>query len=194
MNMQVNLGESEKRPSYEGKILDDTIARPNPDGNRQQQQDRQSVARRPGEWIPSDPRHRPTKLDKQKPDTAKSSRHKPGSLAEARGKNWGLPDSVPRSTPLPRPIRIECHPGRLVVVPERGLSGRKEVTLDARTSDSVDELVSAIWYYMDNSWGIAGNRMYWKPILHVEVSPGAEGRYDDLKSLLEESGLEVKRK
>ncbi len=147
---------------------------------------------RPGEWRPSDPRHRPTKLDKPGPDDDKQSRHKPApGLADKRGKNWGLPDSASRSTPLPRPINVQCHADRLVVVPEQGLGGRQEVTLDGPTVDSVDEFVSAVRLYMDKSWGMAGNRMYWKPILKVDVAPGGEARFEDLKTLLDDSGLEV---
>ena len=194
-NMQVNLGGSNHRSSYAGELPEDMLSQPDAyNNNIQEQQGRYSVARRPGEWVPSDPRHRPSKLDDKKPDDKKPHHHKPNSLAAARGKNWGLPGSEPKSTPLVRPIRIECYPNRLVVVPERGLTGRQEIVLDACTEDSVDEFVSAIWYYMDHSWGIAGKRMYWKPILNFDMAPGAEGRYADLKSLLNDSGLTIKKR
>ena len=59
-----------------------------------------------------------------------------------------------------------------------------------RSSKCPPELVSAVWDHMD-TWGIAGRGMYWRPVLSIHVGPGAEGRYDDLKTLLQESGLKV---
>jgi hypothetical protein len=44
------------------------------------------------------------------------------------------------------------------------------------------------------TWGIAGRGMYWRPILSIEVTPDAEFRYAELKSLLDDSGLIVERK
>jgi hypothetical protein len=41
---------------------------------------------------------------------------------------------------------------------------------------------------------MAGNRMYWRPILQVQVAPGGEERFRDLAVLLEGSGLTVERK
>ena len=112
------------------------------------------------------------------------------NLSAARGRNWALPDAASGAYPLQRPIRIDCHADRLVLVPERGLPGGKTIRLGPRTEDSVDELVSAVWDYME-SWGIAGSRMYWKPVLRVHVAPGAQKRLGDLKSLLQDSGLEL---
>ena len=40
--------------------------------------------------------------------------------------------------------------------------------------------------------GSAGRGIYWRPQLAVDVAPGAEGRYSDLKTLLADSGLDVK--
>lgn len=194
-NMQYNLGDSalanSQTAASQGIVANNannSATAPPTEGMREE-------PLRPGEWRPSDPRHRPTKLDRSGPvDEKNQPRHKPNSLAERRGKNWGLPDSASRSTPLPRPISVECHGDRLVVVPERGLGGRQEVTLDGPTVESVDEFVSAVRLYMDKSWGMAGNRMYWKPILKIDVAPGAENRFEDLKNLLDDSGLEVVRR
>ncbi|MBN2292202.1 MAG: hypothetical protein JXM70_07240, partial [Pirellulales bacterium] len=174
--------------------LEDTIVRPQGYANELQQQGPYGATRRPGEWTPTDPRHRPTKLKDPLTETDKQSHNTSSSLAMKRGKNWALPGTAQRATPLVRPIQIECHPNRLILIPESGLSGRQEVVLDTHTSDSINEFVAAVWHYMDNSWGIAGQGMYWKPILKVEVAPGAEGRFRDLQMLLEGSGLRIERR
>jgi hypothetical protein len=118
---------------------------------------------------------------------------RPRSLAKVRGRNWGLPNAVGGSVAITSPIRIDCFPDRLVLVPERNLGQPTVVPLGPRTEDGLDTLVSAVWQYMER-WGSAGTGMYWRPVLNVRVAPAAEARYADLKILLEGSGLEVTRK
>jgi hypothetical protein len=43
-------------------------------------------------------------------------------------------------------------------------------------------------------WGIAGKGMYWRPILSIDVQPGGQDRYEELRRLLDNSGLVVRRK
>ena len=62
-----------------------------------------------------------------------------------------------------------------------------------RTEESVDDLVTAVWQRVE-TWGSAGRGMYWHPQLSVDVAPGADGRFNDLQTLLADSGLEVKEK
>jgi molybdopterin converting factor small subunit len=81
---------------------------------------------------------------------------------------------------------------RLMLVPERGLGGEKQIELGHNTLGAVDGFVSSVWEHVD-SWGIAGRGMYWRPTLKVHVAPGAEQRYTDLKTLLDGSGIEVNR-
>jgi hypothetical protein len=104
-----------------------------------------------------------------------------------------VPDAARGSVPITRPIRIDCHRDRLVIVPEKGLSGGKSIPLGPRTVDSIDEFISAVWEHMD-SWGIAGKGMYWRPQLSLHVAPDAQQRYSDLNTLLEGSGLTLKKK
>ena len=115
------------------------------------------------------------------------------SLANSRGENWGLPDATRGSVPITRPIRVDCHADRLIVVPEQGLTGGKTIMFSGRTEASIDEFVSAVWQYME-TWGIAGNGMYWRPVLNVRIGSGAERRFEELRTLLEYSGLNVQRK
>ena len=141
---------------------------------------------RPGEWRPSEP------SSGKRPAGEKSGLHVE-SLAKRRGRDWGLPDAAGGSVPISRPIRIHCHQDRLVIVPERGLGREKSIFLRSRTEESIDEFVSAIWEHMQ-SWGIAGNGMYWRPVLNVYVAPDAQRRFAELDTLLDGSGLNVQRK
>jgi hypothetical protein len=157
------------------------------------QEGARAVALRPGEWIPQDdkpPRKPPNEdeLDgKSKGRDAKSKR-----LADRRGENWGLPNAARGSVGITRPIHVRLFADRLEFLPESGAAAGKVVPLGVRTEDAIDELVSAVWEQM-KPWGIGGRGMYWRPILKVEVAPGAETRYAELKSLLDNSGLIMER-
>jgi hypothetical protein len=94
--------------------------------------------------------------------------------------------------PITRAIRVACHADRLVVFSESRGDIEQIVQLGARVEDSVDQLISAVWEHMKR-WGVAGRGMYWRPVLTVDVAPGAEARYAELKTLLEESGVDVQR-
>jgi hypothetical protein len=117
----------------------------------------------------------------------------PGT-SPSRGQDWGLPQRALGSTGITRPIRVDCYPDRLVILPEVSSTGRPDEQLvEGSMRDEVDELVSKIWKRMEN-WGIAGSRMYWKPVLQVQVGKGAEARFAELVELLSDSGIVVERK
>jgi hypothetical protein len=111
-----------------------------------------------------------------------------------RGENWGLPDNTSRATAITRPIRVECHEDKLVLLPERN-EGRAPlvVPLEGDVAGHVEVLVANVWKHMDR-WGLAMVNGYWKPVLRVEVKPGGENRYNELQALLQGSGIEVERK
>ena len=81
----------------------------------------------------------------------------------------------------------------MVLVPERGSRGGQAIPLGAQTQLSIARFVSAVSDRI-GSWGMAGNGMYWRPVLEVSVAPGAEPRFRDLQVLLEDSGLVVEQK
>ncbi len=123
-----------------------------------------------------------------------SRRAAPGSLAKARGSNWGTPHASRGLTGITRPIQVQCLPDRLVILPERGDRAKPlETILAGETSPGMDKFVADVWTRI-NGWGLAVAGGYWKPVLVVQVSPQAESRFTDLQALLEDSGFEVKRK
>lgn len=86
-------------------------------------------------------------------------------------------------------------PDRLVIVPERGDDARPQTIVLNKNNvrGSIDEFVTAVWKHMDR-WGLAVAGGYWKPVLNVEVQPGGEARFEELKTLLQGSGIDVQQK
>jgi len=126
--------------------------------------------------------------------TMQPNRPLPASMAQRRGTNWGLPEKAANAVPITRPIRVQCRGDRLILLPSTLSSpGNQEIYWGEQTEDAVDELVSKVWEQM-KGWGMAGNGMYWKPILSCEVAPEARQRYEELAALLSESGLDVREK
>lgn len=116
------------------------------------------------------------------------------SMAERRGANWALPDATDKAFPIARPIRIVCNDDHLTILPDgKGPRSGRTIPLGSQTGAAVDELVSGVWDHM-KGWGIAGQGLYWKPILVMEITPAAGQRYADLRALLSNSGLEIHEK
>jgi hypothetical protein len=114
-------------------------------------------------------------------------------MAKLRGRNWALPHAARGAVGAIRPIRVICTSRQLTIVPRQD-SGEVLRTIQLRraTVDALDEFVSALWQHIEE-WGPAGTGMYWKPILHVEIAPGGEQRFDQLKRLLAGSGIQVQQ-
>lgn len=108
-----------------------------------------------------------------------------------RRKNWALPDSTQQSVPITRTVRVLCRNDRFVIMPEKGLEGGYAIMLKAETRESIDEFVSKMWEHM-KGWGIAGNGLYWRPVLVLQVLDGGDQRAHELALLLENSGVEVR--
>lgn len=112
-----------------------------------------------------------------------------------RGQNWGLPNSQGRTTAITRPIQVSCQAERLVIYPDKGDSRRPaEIAVSPQmTLAEVNAFVSTVQREI-NGWGIAVANGYWKPVLQVDVAPGAEGRFQTLQTALQGSGFDVQRK
>ena len=114
------------------------------------------------------------------------SRFSGGSLATTRGANWALPAKTTGSQAYVRPIRLVCEPDQISVISQNRTVAK--IPLGSQTGSAVDPLVSEIWKTIE-FWGVAGNRAYWKPELRFSVLPGAERRFEELRVLLDDSGL-----
>jgi len=115
-----------------------------------------------------------------------------GSLAGKRGSNWASLATHDRPIPLRRPIRVECAANELRILADGGNRVETRIPLGAETIDSIDLLVTAV-HTKVGGWGIAGDRMYWKPELILSETVDGRSRREDLERLLADSGLDTRR-
>ena len=114
-------------------------------------------------------------------------------LSDSRGKNFALPNFDSDLTEIQRPIRIGCFHDRLVIQKERGVDARAlTIPLNGALVDDVESFIARIWDRMER-WGLAIPGGYWRPVLKVDVAPGAESRFAELSTLLQNSGVIVER-
>jgi hypothetical protein len=115
------------------------------------------------------------------------------SLAQSRGSNWASLASRDRPIPLNRPIQIECAAGEFRIYDDAGRRIVTRIPIDGMTATAVDPLVKAV-HDRVGTWGLAGDRMYWKPQLFLSETPDGAGRRADLERLLADSGIETLRR
>jgi hypothetical protein len=113
------------------------------------------------------------------------------SLAGKRGRNWASLATHDRPVPLTRPIRLECAGNEFRFLGERGRV-ESRVPIGTHTVDSVDLLVREV-HATVGRWGLAGDRMYWKPELVLSATPDGASRRDELEQLLADSGIDTRR-
>ncbi|MFN9368179.1 MAG: hypothetical protein ACK6CT_05350 [Planctomycetia bacterium] len=114
------------------------------------------------------------------------------SLAGQRGSNWASLASADRPVPLRRPIRVVCTAQDLQLLDDGGRRIEARIPCPGATVFAVDPLVAAI-HAKVAGWGIAGDRMYWKPELILSAAVEGEGRREELERLLADSGLDTRR-
>jgi hypothetical protein len=115
------------------------------------------------------------------------------SLAGRRGSNWASLATHDRPIPITRPIRVECSANEFRILADGSNRVETRIPVGTHTLDSVDLLVQAV-HARVNGWGIAGDRMYWRPELVLSETPDGRGRREDLERLLADSGLDTRRK
>ncbi len=119
-----------------------------------------------------------------------------GSRSSAKkGSNWALPQAKPNHIGVTRPIRVSVQPDRVVMLPERGDNRAPKVVKVAPelTPDDVTHVVTTVQNEV-KGWGLAVADGYWKPVLQVEVAPGAERQFMNLETALQGSGIDVIRR
>lgn len=117
------------------------------------------------------------------------------SIAESRGHNWAV-DRKTGGVPLRRPIHVVVRKDRLALLPSRHANSGAEATgtvisLSRPLSQVSDEFVAALRTRIDE-WGLAGNGLYWRPVLKLYVAPDAQDTAFQLTSLLKDSGVELR--
>ena len=112
-------------------------------------------------------------------------------LAGVRGSDWASFATSQRYIPLTRPIQLECSQAEIRLLDESGRRVAERIPLFGPTVDSVDLLVEAVRRRV-SSWGLAGDRLYWKPELVLTETTDGASRRQDLQQLLVGSGLNTR--
>jgi hypothetical protein len=113
------------------------------------------------------------------------------SMAQARGKNWASLATQDRPIPLTRPIQLECALDEFRLLDDTGRRVQVKIPVGGDTAEAIDPLVQAIHKRVAD-WGIAGERMYWKPQLVLSATADGQSRRDDLERLLADSGIDTR--
>lgn len=113
-----------------------------------------------------------------------------------RGKDWAFRQKNPRAVPVSRSIALVVRKDQIAILSDEArLRSRrlasKTIPLEGDTVESIDELVRIVHEQVD-SWGIAGEGLYWRPVLTLHVAPNGRQRAEDLARLLKDSGLEIR--
>ena len=113
----------------------------------------------------------------------------------SRGKDWALREKPASAVPVRRTIRVVVRNDQLAIMSNSaspaGVTAGKVVPMRGDTVESIDEFVKQVHDQIDG-WGIAGNGLYWRPVVRLQVEAGGQQRADDLARLLINSGLEIR--
>lgn len=107
--------------------------------------------------------------------------------------------SAKDGVPMVRPIRLYVANDRVVMLPDtaqspgdmaRASSTSQAVAFEGPTSGRINDVLAMLKRHAD-SWGIAGDGMYWDPRLILNVASDGAQRADDVRRLLEAAGIKV---
>jgi hypothetical protein len=118
-----------------------------------------------------------------------------GELAQSKGKDWALGKKPPRAVPIRRTIHVVVRADQMAILPENAnptisTAGGTAIPMQGDTVEAVEPFVTHVRKCVDG-WGIAGDGLYWRPVLVLVVAPDGKRRADDLARLLKNSGLEL---
>lgn len=126
------------------------------------------------------------------PQASKQKQSKTSPPVPQRQDNWALRNVKPFSAAVKRVVKIRCDADMFVLSPQQGLPRSRVVPISDSVIVATDSLVQTVWEYMA-TWDAAGEKYHWKPVLLVEVSPGGEQRFEELRWLLRNSGFEIEK-
>jgi hypothetical protein len=109
--------------------------------------------------------------------------------------NFSSPRKHSRAVAVRRPIRVVVREDQVGLVSDEARAARSDLTgktipFEGDTIESMQEFVKAVEEQV-NGWGIAGDNLYWRPMLELQVGPDGQRRAEDMARLLKNSDLEV---
>jgi hypothetical protein len=115
------------------------------------------------------------------------------SIANTHGSNWAVSQPRQKSMAIRRTIHVVVRDNQMTFLPakesRRGATV-KQILLDQSVDTISNEFTAAVKDRIDD-WGLAGSGMYWKPVLELNVEPGAHMTATRITQLLDDSGVEV---
>jgi hypothetical protein len=101
-----------------------------------------------------------------------------------------------QNAPLPgmalvRTIKVRVSPKELVVRSGKTSAADRSIPLDSDMHAAATKFVDAVRKEVTD-WGIAGDGLYWQPVLEMSVAPGGENLAQQLAAALRQSGVEVR--
>jgi hypothetical protein len=113
--------------------------------------------------------------------------------ADHRGQDWALGQKSAKAVPVRRTIHVTVRNDQLAIMPDSAPSNSdvRSIPLTGDTVESLDDFVQRVREQIDG-WGIAGDGLYWRPVVLLNVEPDGAKRASDLTRLLKNSGLDVR--
>ncbi len=124
-----------------------------------------------------------------------STSNSPNNGSGSSGNSLAFQKPEQDAVPIRRPIQVVIRQDRIVILQSRQAdentaSNGSMISLNQPTRQVMEEFVKALRKHM-NDWGLAGNGLYWRPVLHLNVGPRGQQQATRLTPLLESSGIEI---
>ncbi len=117
------------------------------------------------------------------------------SIADARGSNWAIERAAQKSVAIRRTIPVVVRHNQIALLTAESFSRGSEtdgqvISLDQPIENISDEFIAALGEQIEE-WGLAGQGMYWRPVLKLHFGPDAILTANRVVELLKDSGVEV---
>jgi hypothetical protein len=101
-----------------------------------------------------------------------------------------------RAVPVRRVISVVVRESQLGILSDDARPSDpnftgKTIPLEGSTVGAVDDFVKAVQQHVEG-WGIAGDGLYWKPVVELYVGPDGQRRAEDLTRLFKNSDIELR--
>jgi len=115
-------------------------------------------------------------------------------IGSTRGRDGAWDRKKPNAVPIRRTIQVVVQQDHIIIVSENAANnarpGGKRIDFEGDTVQSLQSIVAALRAHVD-AWGLAGDGLYWRPVLILNVSADGQRRAEDLARLLKNSGFEL---
>jgi hypothetical protein len=116
--------------------------------------------------------------------------------AKSRGKDWAIANGKPGMIPIRRTIQIVVRDDALAILPEASSTNQvsaagQEFKFGETPGAAYEDLVAAVEKRIKD-WGMAGEGLYWRPVVELRVAANGDHRVNDLMRLLKFSGADIR--